>query len=135
MATKTAEQLEAELKEFKEKAKALEKANSELASAKDEEINALKAHLAELEKTTNESSPAPTGKKVKYTPPLVPGFLEDDLIVILKGVPYQMKRGCEVEIPESVYKIIKRADEMKLQGVRYAREQQDLYMKAEKMLS
>lgn len=135
MSTKTAEQLEAELKELKEKAKALEKANSELASAKDEEINALKAHLAELEKGANESSPAPTGKKVKYTPPLVPGFLEDDLIVILKGVPYQMKRGCEVEIPESVYKIIKRADEMKLQGVKYAREQQELYMKAEKMLS
>lgn len=135
MATKTAEQLEAELKELKEKAKTLEKANSELASAKDEEINALKAHLAELEKGANENSSATTGQKVKFTPPIVPGVLEDDLIVILKGVPYQLPRGVEAEIPLPVFKAIERSNRIQREGVEYAREQQDLYMKAEKMLS
>ncbi|MBE6714235.1 MAG: hypothetical protein E7575_02970 [Ruminococcaceae bacterium] len=133
MAEKTIEQLTKELEKAKAEAKA---ANAEADEAKAQAAE-LEKILSEKESQQGESAASSDyfNEKVKYTPPIVPGVLENDLIVIHKGVPYQLPRGKEAEIPRKVLNTIRRSDNQKLKAVKYAREQKEIYLKAEKALS
>ncbi len=132
MAEKTIEQLKAELEKAKADAK---DAKSETEAAK-AEAEAAKAALSEKEpENAINGNAVDYNRKVKYTPPIVPGILEDDLIVIHKGFPYQLPRGVKAEIPLKVYNVIIRSDAQRLQASKYASEQREIYMKAEKALS
>lgn len=130
MAEKTIEQLKEELRKTKEEAEA-SKAEAEALKSKLDGLSTPVQSAKTAEDDLNEA----LNKKVKYTPPLVPGVLEDDLVIIHKGVPYQMARGKECEIPQKVLNVINRANENKLKAKKYAEEQRERYIKAEKMLS
>ena len=133
MAEKTKDQLLADIEKLKQEAEAA-KQEAEAAKA---EAASLNEKLNEINEPTvaNAAPYVDYNEKIKYTPPLVPGILEEDLIVIHKGVSYQMKRGMECEIPLKVYNTVKRSDKIKLRAKKYADEQRERYLAAQKELS
>ena len=60
-----------------------------------------------------------TEKKVKVTLPLLEGKnVSQDVFVCVNFKPYQIRRGEEVEIPESVYNVLKESNRAKDEEIR-----------------
>lgn len=62
-----------------------------------------------LEPTVNNEKPAKQ-KMVTITIPMVPGVLEEDVIVGINGVNYQIPRGKPEKVPEFVAKEYERGE-------------------------
>lgn len=59
-------------------------------------------------------------KKVPFFAPFVEGE-DDEITVGVNGVMYQIQRGVQVEIPESVYNVIMNSERQKAEAARNKR--------------
>ena len=65
-----------------------------------------------------------TEKKVLLHLPLLRGVMEDDVYVNVNGRSYLIRRGCDVEVPESVVEAIRASERAQVLAEAYMRQQQ-----------
>ena len=74
----------------------------------------------ETKKELPEETPAGTGeKRVKIRLPIIPGRNNGPEFVAVNEKTYLIKRGIEVEVPESVYEVLRNAEEAQAEAMAY----------------